>query len=64
MDSSKLTSQVAHHYNKVENAGLKDRWKTSNFYQKNFNNWIKSVIIGWTLISCRFIITSSICYSQ
>ncbi|UYV67287.1 RNMT [Cordylochernes scorpioides] len=42
-DNSQL---VAHHYNKLENKGLAERKQSRIFHLRNFNNWIKSVLIG------------------
>lgn len=40
------TKFVATHYNKLEEKGLDERSKSSIFYMRNFNNWIKSVLIN------------------
>lgn len=47
------TVDIAEHYNQRKDSDLSERWKSRNLYQKNFNNWIKSVIIGTTLQSVR-----------
>ena len=41
-----LSSKVADHYNKLENAGLEARTQSRIFYLRNFNNWLKSMAIG------------------
>ena len=41
-----VASTVAHHYNEVPDAGLAVRTQSRIFYMRNFNNWIKSVLIG------------------
>ncbi|KAJ7338656.1 hypothetical protein JRQ81_012558 [Phrynocephalus forsythii] len=47
-DSEKKThtEAVAAHYNKLEEVGLQQRSTSRIFYLRNFNNWIKSVLIG------------------
>lgn len=37
---------VASHYNKLEERGLQERSKSRIFYMRNFNNWIKSILIN------------------
>ncbi|KAM6455846.1 mRNA cap guanine-N(7) methyltransferase isoform 1-T3 [Liasis olivaceus] len=37
---------VAAHYNKLEEIGLEQRSMSRIFYLRNFNNWVKSVLIG------------------
>ncbi|XP_001655637.2 mRNA cap guanine-N7 methyltransferase-like [Aedes aegypti] len=37
---------VASHYNKLEERGLYERSKSRIFYMRNFNNWIKSILIN------------------
>lgn len=39
------TSVVAAHYNHLEEKGLKERFNSPIFYLRNFNNWVKSVLI-------------------
>ena len=41
-----LANAVANHYNQLENTGLRDRTKSPIFYLRNFNNWVKSMLIG------------------
>ncbi|XP_023170227.1 mRNA cap guanine-N7 methyltransferase [Drosophila hydei] len=40
------THVVAHHYNELKEAGLKERNKSKIFFMRNFNNWIKSQLIN------------------
>lgn len=44
-----LSNTVAKHYNEMEELGLASRGKSRIFYLRNFNNWIKSILIGNTL---------------
>ncbi|CRL06306.1 CLUMA_CG018895, isoform A [Clunio marinus] len=37
---------VAQHYNKLQEKGLKERFNSKIFYLRNFNNWIKSMLIS------------------
>lgn len=39
------TSVVAAHYNHLEEKGLNERFNSPIFYLRNFNNWVKSVLI-------------------
>ena len=41
-----LGTVVADHYNKLEEKGLGQRSKSRIFYMRNFNNWIKSMLIS------------------
>ncbi|XP_054841052.1 mRNA cap guanine-N7 methyltransferase isoform X2 [Eublepharis macularius] len=47
------TEAVAAHYNKLEEVGLEQRSMSRIFYLRNFNNWIKSVLIGEFLDKVR-----------
>ncbi|KAJ7991992.1 hypothetical protein DPEC_G00289590 [Dallia pectoralis] len=38
--------QVASHYNTLQETGLAARSQSRIFYMRNFNNWLKSVLIG------------------
>lgn len=44
---------VASHYNTLEEKGLAERSKSRIFYMRNFNNWIKSVLINEYITSIR-----------
>ncbi|XP_038602254.1 mRNA cap guanine-N7 methyltransferase [Tachyglossus aculeatus] len=39
-------SAVAAHYNELQEVGLEKRSQSRIFYLRNFNNWMKSVLIG------------------
>lgn len=41
----KHSSVVAAHYNHLEEKGLKERYNSPIFHLRNFNNWVKSVLI-------------------
>ncbi|XP_055952591.1 mRNA cap guanine-N7 methyltransferase-like isoform X2 [Argiope bruennichi] len=43
--SDSLAPIVAQHYNKIEEKGLEERKQSRIFYMRNFNNWIKSMLI-------------------
>ncbi|KAJ6662181.1 hypothetical protein lerEdw1_012647 [Lerista edwardsae] len=47
------TEAVAAHYNKLEEVGLEQRSTSRIVYLRNFNNWIKSVLIGEFLDKVR-----------
>lgn len=44
---------VASHYNKLEEKGLAERTKSRIFHMRNFNNWIKSILIQEYLTKIR-----------
>lgn len=44
--ASKFGTLVADHYNAVPEVGLVNRTKSRIYYMRNFNNWIKSQLIG------------------
>uniref|UniRef100_A0A1A8P2Q7 mRNA cap guanine-N(7) methyltransferase n=1 Tax=Nothobranchius rachovii TaxID=451742 RepID=A0A1A8P2Q7_9TELE len=45
--------KVASHYNKLQEVGLEVRSQSRIFYMRNFNNWVKSVLIGEMLERVR-----------
>ncbi|KAM5222381.1 mRNA cap guanine-N(7) methyltransferase [Ctenodactylus gundi] len=47
------SSAVAAHYNELQEVGLEKRSQSRIFYLRNFNNWIKSVLIGEFLEKIR-----------
>lgn len=38
--------KVASHYNNLQEVGLAARSRSRIFFMRNFNNWLKSVLIG------------------
>ncbi|XP_055526381.1 mRNA cap guanine-N7 methyltransferase [Wyeomyia smithii] len=40
------TTVVATHYNQIEERGLAERNRSRIFYMRNFNNWVKSILIN------------------
>lgn len=48
-DSEGHGQTVAKHYNQLQEAGRDSRYDSRIFFMRNFNNWIKSVVIGETL---------------
>ncbi|XP_006876643.1 PREDICTED: mRNA cap guanine-N7 methyltransferase [Chrysochloris asiatica] len=47
------SSAVAAHYNELQEVGLDKRSQSRIFYLRNFNNWMKSVLIGEFLEKVR-----------
>ncbi|KAF6303194.1 RNA guanine-7 methyltransferase [Rhinolophus ferrumequinum] len=47
------SSAVAAHYNELQEVGLEKRSQSRIFYLRNFNNWMKSVLIGEFLENLR-----------
>ncbi|XP_030003284.1 mRNA cap guanine-N(7) methyltransferase isoform X2 [Sphaeramia orbicularis] len=45
--------KVASHYNQLQEVGLAARSRSRIFYMRNFNNWLKSVLIGEMLEKVR-----------
>jgi len=52
-DQNGVAAVVASHYNKVEEKGKAARTESRIFYMRNFNNWIKSNLIGEFLEKVR-----------
>ncbi|CAH1270850.1 RNMT [Branchiostoma lanceolatum] len=52
-EGGQLTPQVAQHYNRLEEKGLAVRSQSRIFHLRNFNNWIKSMLIADTLRRLR-----------
>ncbi|XP_061674154.1 mRNA cap guanine-N7 methyltransferase [Syngnathoides biaculeatus] len=46
-------TNVANHYNRLQEVGLAARSQSRIFFMRNFNNWMKSVLIGETLEKVR-----------
>nr|XP_057927887.1 mRNA cap guanine-N7 methyltransferase [Doryrhamphus excisus] len=46
-------TNVANHYNQLQEVGLAARSNSRIFFMRNFNNWVKSVLIGETLEKVR-----------
>ena len=42
--------KVASHYNSLQEVGLAARSRSRIFFMRNFNNWLKSVLIGKLII--------------
>ena len=40
------SEQVAEHYNAVKEVGVEKRTESRIFYMRNFNNWVKSMLIS------------------
>jgi len=47
-ESHGLASTVANFYNNREEKGIESRTESRILYMRNFNNWVKSVLIGET----------------
>ncbi|KAK7898251.1 hypothetical protein WMY93_019104 [Mugilogobius chulae] len=47
------SAEVADHYNRLQEVGLQVRSQSRIFYMRNFNNWVKSVLIGEILEQLR-----------
>ncbi len=45
-EESLHSKKVATHYNKLQECGLAERNKSRIVHMRNFNNWLKSVLIG------------------
>ncbi|XP_056262970.1 mRNA cap guanine-N7 methyltransferase-like isoform X2 [Pseudoliparis swirei] len=45
--------KVASHYNRLQEVGLAARSRSKIFFMRNFNNWLKSVLIGEILDQVR-----------
>lgn len=47
------SAEVAQHYNRLQEVGLEVRSQSRIFHMRNFNNWLKSVLIGEILDQLR-----------
>ncbi|RDD47598.1 mRNA cap guanine-N7 methyltransferase [Trichoplax sp. H2] len=45
-DNKELASHVAKHYNELREEGIDARYESRIFFLRNFNNWVKSMLIG------------------
>lgn len=45
---------MAAHYNELQEVGLEKRSQSRIFYLRNFNNWMKSVLIGMIVFVLYF----------
>lgn len=52
-EDSLHSQKVATHYNKIKECGLAERNKSRIVYMRNFNNWLKSVLIAEILDKVR-----------
>lgn len=52
-DSDNHTKVVATHYNQLEEKGLAERSKSRIFFMRNFNNWIKSMLINDYIVDVK-----------
>ncbi|KAI2805710.1 hypothetical protein BLOT_004712 [Blomia tropicalis] len=52
-ESSGISSIVANHYNNINNKDISERLKSRIYFMRNFNNWIKSIIIRDTISLIR-----------
>lgn len=46
---------VAAHYNELQEVGVEKRSESRIFYLRNFNNWMKSVLIGMAALLLRIV---------
>ncbi|XP_017486425.1 PREDICTED: mRNA cap guanine-N7 methyltransferase-like [Rhagoletis zephyria] len=52
-DDSGIATIVANHYNSINNKDISERAKSRIYHMRNFNNWIKSIIIRDTIAYLR-----------
>lgn len=53
--------KVASHYNSLQEVGLAARSRSRIFFMRNFNNWLKSVLIGEILEQVRGVGSRQLC---
>ncbi|XP_068602946.1 mRNA cap guanine-N7 methyltransferase [Brachionichthys hirsutus] len=53
--------KVASHYNRLQEVGLAARSRSRIFFMRNFNNWLKSVLIGEILEQVRGAGSQQVC---
>ena len=63
---SGISSIVANHYNSINNKDVSERSKSKIYYMRNFNNWIKSIIIRKSKagVDCFLYLTNLLYYKK
>lgn len=59
--SGTLCDVVAAHYNNVPESGLDERNRSRILHLRNFNNWIKSMLIGMFFYKCKWMFLNLYC---